>query len=169
MSVILWFSPSASTIYSGTLQFKKGNLIPTWKWNPDEKFQSKPHCLLIIMGVAQNLDGFTFFLKKIFTSAEGIVHWQLKFKKFVSILTNWNSVELVEYLLFWGQIRRNIWSDLFAVQESFSSLLQHHSLKASILSCSAFFMVLLSHLYMTPGKTMALTMDLCQQGEVFAF
>ena len=44
-----------------------------------------------------------------------------------------------------------------AVQETLKSLLQHHSSKASILQCSAFFMVQLSHLYMTTGKTIALT------------
>ena len=49
------------------------------------------------------------------------------------------------------------WLDLLAVQGTFKSLLQHHSLKASILWCSAFFMVQLSHLYMTTGKTIALT------------
>ena len=49
------------------------------------------------------------------------------------------------------------WFDLLAVQGTFKSLLQHHSLKASILQCSAFFMVQLSHLYMTTGKTIALT------------
>ena len=49
------------------------------------------------------------------------------------------------------------WSDLLAVQGTFKSLLQHHSLKASILWCSAFFMVQLSHLYKTTGKTIALT------------
>ena len=49
------------------------------------------------------------------------------------------------------------WFDLFAVQETLKSLLQHHSSKASILQCSAFFMVQLSHLYMTTGKTIALT------------
>ena len=48
------------------------------------------------------------------------------------------------------------WLDLFAVQWSLRSLLQHHSSKASILWCSAFFMVQLSHPYMT-GKTIALT------------
>ena len=47
--------------------------------------------------------------------------------------------------------------NLFAVQGSLKSLLQHHSSKASILQRSAFFMVQLSHLYMTPGKTVALT------------
>ena len=46
--------------------------------------------------------------------------------------------------------------DLLAVQGTPKSLLQHHSLKASILQCSAFFMVQLSHPYMTTGKTIAL-------------
>jgi len=49
------------------------------------------------------------------------------------------------------------WLDLLAVQGTLKSLLQHHSSKASILQCSAFFTVLLSHPYMTTGKTIALT------------
>ena len=49
------------------------------------------------------------------------------------------------------------WLDLLAVQEILKSLLQHHSSKASILWCSAFFTVQLSHPYMTTGKTIALT------------
>ncbi|CAI9162570.1 unnamed protein product [Rangifer tarandus platyrhynchus] len=49
------------------------------------------------------------------------------------------------------------WFDLLAVQGTLKSLLQHHNLKASILWHSAFFMVQLSHLYMTTGKTIALT------------
>ena len=49
------------------------------------------------------------------------------------------------------------WLDLLAVQGTLKSLLQHHSSKASILQCSAFFVVQLSHLYMTTGKTTALT------------
>ena len=49
------------------------------------------------------------------------------------------------------------WLDLLAVQGTLKSLLQHHSSKASILCCSAFFMVQLSHPYMTTGKTIALT------------
>ena len=48
------------------------------------------------------------------------------------------------------------WSDLLAVQETLKSLLQHHSSKASILWCSAFFIVQLSHPYMTTGKTTGL-------------
>ena len=47
--------------------------------------------------------------------------------------------------------------DLLAVQETLKSLLQHHSSKASILQRSAFFMIHLSHPYMTTGKTIALT------------
>jgi len=49
------------------------------------------------------------------------------------------------------------WLDLLAVQGTLRSLLQHHSSKASILKCSAFFIVQLSHPYMTTGKTIALT------------
>ena len=49
------------------------------------------------------------------------------------------------------------WLDLLAVQGTHKSLLQHHSSKASILWCSAFFIVQLSHPYMTTGKTIALT------------
>ena len=49
------------------------------------------------------------------------------------------------------------WRDLFAIQGTLKSLLQHHILKESILQQLAFFMVQLSHLYMTTGKTIALT------------
>ena len=49
------------------------------------------------------------------------------------------------------------WLDLLAVQGTLKSLLQHHSSKPSILQCSAFFTVQLSHPYMTTGKTIALT------------
>ena len=49
------------------------------------------------------------------------------------------------------------WLNLLSVQEILKSLLQHHSSKASILQCSAFFIVQLSHLNMTTGKTIALT------------
>ena len=49
------------------------------------------------------------------------------------------------------------WFDLLVVQGTLKNLLQYHSSKASILQCSSFFMVQLSHLYMTSGKTTALT------------
>ena len=56
-----------------------------------------------------------------------------------------------------GLIFRMDWLDLLAVQGILKSLLQHHSPKASIFWCSAFFTVQLSHLYMTTGKTIVLT------------
>ena len=65
-----------------------------------------------------------------------------------------------EYSEYWGLISfRMDWLDLLAVQETLKSLLQHHSSKESVLQCSAFFMVLCSHPYMTTGKTIALTRE----------
>ena len=61
------------------------------------------------------------------------------------------------------------WLDLLAVQGTLKSLLQHHSSKASILWHSAFFIVQLSHPYMTTRKTIVLTRDLCQQSNLSAF
>ena len=63
------------------------------------------------------------------------------------------------------------WLDLLPVQGTLKSLLQHHSSKASIFRHSAFFIVQLSHPYMTTGKTIALTMvkDLCWQSNISAF
>ena len=65
---------------------------------------------------------------------------------------------------------RTDWLDLLAVQGTLKSLLQYHSLKASILQCSAIFKVQLSHPYMTTGKTIALVMwTFCRQSNVSAF
>ena len=64
------------------------------------------------------------------------------------------SIEYSELIFFFF---RNDYFDLLAVQGTLKSLLQYHSLKASILWHSAFFMVQLSHLYMATGKTIALT------------
>ena len=59
---------------------------------------------------------------------------------------------------YWGLISfRMDWLDLLAVQGTLKSFLQHHSSKASILWCSVFFIVQLSHPYVTTGKTKALT------------
>jgi len=54
----------------------------------------------------------------------------------------------------------NDWFDFLAVQETLKSLLRHHSSKASILQCLAFFMVQLSHPHITTGKTIALTIQI---------
>ena len=65
---------------------------------------------------------------------------------------------------------RTDWLDLLAVQGTLKSLLQHHSSKASVLQCSTFFIVQLSHPYMTTGKTIAFwSKDHCQQSDVSAF
>ena len=62
------------------------------------------------------------------------------------------------------------WLDLPAVQGTFKSLLRHHSSKASILQPSAFFIVRLSHPYMTTGKKHSLDyMNLCWQSDILAF
>ena len=61
------------------------------------------------------------------------------------------------------------WFDLLAVQGILKSLLQHHSSKASILHCSAFFIVELSHPYMTTGKTIALTTQILVSREMSLF
>jgi len=62
------------------------------------------------------------------------------------------------------------WLDLLAVQEILKSLLQHHSLKTSVLQRSAFFMVQITHPYMTTRKTITLAIiDLCWQSNVSAF
>ena len=64
---------------------------------------------------------------------------------------------------------RRDWLDLFAVQGTLKSLLQHRSSKASILRCSAFFTVQLSHPYMTTGKAIALTRRTFVDKEMSAF
>ena len=64
---------------------------------------------------------------------------------------------LVKAMIFPLILFRMDWLDLLAVQGTLKSLLQHHSSKASILQCSPFFIVQLSHPYMTTGKTIALT------------
>ena len=62
------------------------------------------------------------------------------------------------------------WFDFLTVEGTLKCLLQHHSSKASILQCSTFFIVQLSHPYMTTGKTIALTrQNFCQQSNITAF
>ena len=75
------------------------------------------------------------------------------------------SLEGLEGLV--GSPCRMDWLDLLAIQGTVKSLLQHHSSKASVLRCSAFFMVQLSHPYMTSGKTIALTRRTVVMGGCF--
>ena len=80
--------------------------------------------------------------------------WSIRWPKYWSF-----SFSISPYNEYSGLISFRIdWFDLLAVQGTLKSLLQHHSLKASVLQCSVFFMVQLSHPYMTTGKTIALTL-----------
>ena len=84
-------------------------------------------------------------------SNESILH--IRWPKYWSFIFN-----ISPYNKYSGLISFRIdWFDLLAVQGTLKSLLQHHSSKASILQCSAFFIVQLSHPYMATGKTTALS------------
>ena len=86
----------------------------------------------------------SFPVSRLFTSG-GQGYWSFSFSISLSIQCS----GLISF--------RTDWFDLLAVQRTLKSLLQHHSSKASILQRSAFFMVQLSHPYMTTGKTIALS------------
>ena len=82
---------------------------------------------------------------------ESVLH--IRWPKYWSFSFNISPSNEHSGLLFF----RMDWLDLLAVQGTLKSLLQHHSSKASILGCSAFFIAQLSHPYMNTGKTIALT------------
>ena len=84
-------------------------------------------------------------------SRESVLHirWPKYWRFSFSISPSNEYAELISF--------RMVWLDLLAVQGTLKSLFQHRSSKASILQCSAFFTVQLSHPYMTTGKTIALT------------
>ena len=83
-------------------------------------------------------------------SSESVLH--IRWPKYWSFSFSISASNEYSGLMFF----RIDWLDILAVQVTLKSLLQHHSSKASILQCSAFFMVQLSHPYMTTGKTIAL-------------
>ena len=87
----------------------------------------------------------SFPMSQFFASSGRIKYWSFSF----SISPSSEYSGLISF--------RMDWLDLCAVQGTLKSLLQHHSSKASILWCSTFFMVQLSHPYMTTGKAIALT------------
>ena len=96
------------------------------------------HPLLFLPSIFPNIRVF---------SNESVLHirWPKKWSFSFSISPSNEHSGLISF--------RMDWLDLFAVQGTLKSLLQHHSSKASILQCSAFFIVQLSHLYMTTEKT----------------
>ena len=87
---------------------------------------------------------------RVFTNESAL---RIRWPKYCSFSFNFSLFSEYSGLIFF----RIDWFDLLAVQGTLKSLLQHHSSKASILQHSAFFMVQLSHPYMTTGKTIALT------------
>ena len=89
-----------------------------------------------------------------------ILEWvAISFSRGSSQPRDWTWVSCIAGRIFtdWATKGRMAWFDLLAVQGTLKSLHKHHSSKASILQCSDFFMVQLSHQYMTTGKIVALT------------
>ena len=93
---------------------------------------------------------FKFSSIKIFSNESALQIWWPKYWSFSFSFNPFN--ECLRLISF-----RIGWLDLLAVQGTLKSLFQHRTSKASIFQCSAFFTVLLSHPYMTTGKTIALT------------
>ena len=90
---------------------------------------------------------------RVFSSELAILIWQPEYQSFsFSISPSSEYSELISF--------RIDWFDLLAVQGTLKSLLKHHSSKASIIWCSAFFIVQLSHPYMPTGKTISLTVHI---------
>ena len=100
------------------------------------------HPLLLLPSIFPSIRGF---------SNESALH--IRWPKYWNFSFNISPFNEYSGLIFF----RIDWFDLLAVQGTFKSLLQYHSSKASILWCSSFFTVQLSHPYMTTGKTIALT------------
>ena len=88
-------------------------------------------------------------IRVFFSESTLLMRWPKYWSFSFSIIPSKEIPELFSFRMYW--------LDLLAVQGTLKSLLQHHSSKASILQCSAFFTVQLSHPYMTPGKSIALT------------
>ena len=100
------------------------------------------HPLFLLPSISPNIRGF---------SNKSVIH--IRWPKYWSFTLNISPSNDHPGLLSF----RTDWLDLLVVQGTLKSLLQHHSSKASILQGSAFFIVQLSHPYMTTGKTIALT------------
>ena len=99
-----------------------------------------------------------------FFSNESVLH--IMYRKYWSFSFSISPSSEYSGLIFF----RIDWFDLLAVQGSLKSLLQHHSSKLSILWCSAFFIVHLSYLYITTGKTISFHYtDLCWKSDVSRF
>ena len=113
------------------------------------------HCLLLLPSVFPSIRVF-------FSELTLCIRWPKYWSFIFSISLSSEYSGLISF--------RIDWLDLLAVQGTLKSLLQHHSSKALILWCSAFFIVQLSHPYMITAKTIALTLwTFCWQSNVSAF
>ena len=107
------------------------------------------HPLLSLSPPAFNLSQHQGLCKGVSSSHQMAKYWSFSFSFSFSISPSNEYSGLISF--------RMDWLNLLAVQGTLKSLLQHHSSKASLLRCSAFFMVQLSHPYTTTEKTIALT------------
>ena len=121
------------------------NSCPLTWWGHDGDTIQPPHPLLSPSPPAPNPSQHQSFFQWVNSSHELAKILEFSF----SIIPSKEHPGLISF--------RMDWMDLLAVQGTLKHLLQHHSSKASILQCSAFFTVQLSHPYMTTGKTIALT------------
>ena len=105
----------------------------------------------LILGHPLLLPPSIFLIIRVFSNEQSVllIRWPKDWSFSFSISPSNEHLGLISF--------RMDWLDLLAVQETLKSLLQHHISKASILWCSAFFTVQLSHLYMITGNTIALT------------
>ena len=136
---------------------------------PHELQHTRPPCPSPTPGTYSNICPFSRWYHP--TISSSVVPFSSSPQSFLSSVFSIESVLYIRWPKYWsfsfnispsneysGLISFRIdWFDLHTVQGTLRSLLQHHSSKASILRCSAFFTVQLSHPYMTTGKTIALT------------
>ena len=91
---------------------------------------------------------------------QGLFQWVSSSHHVAKVLESQSQYQSFQWIFRLISFRMD-WLDLLAVQGTLKSLLQNHSSKASILRCSAFFIVQISHPYLTTGKTIALTIQTC--------
>ena len=136
---------------------------------PHEPQHARPPCPLPTPGVCSNSYPLSWWCHP--TISSSVVPFSSCFQSFPASRSSNESALCIRWPKFWNFIFSSIpsneysglisfrmdWLDFLAVQGTLKNLLQHHSSKASILQDSAFFMIQLSHPYMTTGKTRAFT------------
>ena len=146
-----------------------------WPWNWGRRFcqpvvQSLSHVQLFVTPwIAAHQASLSFtnsqsfptlmFIESVMPSNQPILcHPLLLLPSIFPSIRLISSKSVLHIRRYWGFISFRIdWFDFLGAQGTLKSLLQHHSSKATVLQCSVFFMVQLSHPYMTIGKTTALT------------